>query len=96
MKRVALANDADPVRIELKASGIVLSAKSSAGSVQNEIAAKCRAKIKCGLSYELIAPLAALAHDRVVLCVRGKNEAVDRITLKCGELYLVMVTAPQS
>ena len=96
MKRVALAKDPHPVRIELKASSIVLSAKSSAGSVQDEIAAKCRAKKKCGLSYELIAPLAARARGHVVLGVRREKEEVTRITLKCGELYLVMLTVPQS
>jgi hypothetical protein len=94
LKRVALAKDADPVRMTLKTGGIVLCAKSSAGSVQDEITAKCRVKIS--LMYSLISALAALAHDRVVLCVRGENEDVTQITLKCGELYLGMVTATQS
>ncbi len=94
LKPVALAKDADPVRIELRAHGIVLSANSPAGSVKDEIAAECSAEIKVGLKHSLISALAARAHDRVVLGVTMEEEEIARIVLKCGELYLVMLTVP--
>ena len=73
LKPVALVKDADPVGMKLKAHGIVLSANSPAGSVENEFAAECKAEIKFGLSYCLISALAARARHRVVLGVRMRR-----------------------
>jgi hypothetical protein len=93
LKPVAMAKDADLVRMTLKTRGIVLSANGPNGSVESEFAAECKTEIECGLNYRWISALAASAHDRVVLGVRKDEGEINRITLKCGELFLVMLTA---
>ena len=93
LKRVALAEHADPVLMTLKAHGIRLSASGPAGSVQDEFEAECKEEISVRLSYRSLSALAARARGRVVLGVRGKEGEIDRVTLKCGELFLVMATA---
>jgi hypothetical protein len=93
LKRAALAEHADPVLMTLKANGIRLSASGPAGSVQDEFEAECKEEISVRLSYRSLSALAARARGRVVLGVRGKEGEIDRVTLKCGELFLVMATA---
>jgi hypothetical protein len=93
----ASVKDADPVMLSFSNDSIVIGAKSSSGSLNQKIGAKCSSSIagsRIGLSYKLLSMLMSKIGDETVLIqALTEEKTVTRITFKTKNAYYLMLTA---
>jgi hypothetical protein len=90
----ASVKDAAPIIVKLSANGILISATSSAGTIEQKVAAKCATNDEIKLSYEKLSGLIAkIGDEQLSIQALREGKEVTRLTLKTKNAFYLMLTS---